>query len=952
MKGKTEKGRRIRRPNRPLLVLMCVIVAIVVVLNVLVIGFATPYFGVINTRMVGKPTTEEATKATQASSNMTETVEDDGIILLSNDGALPLGGNEKVNVFGAATEGFVYGGTGSGAGGSGDNVTFYQGLQNAGLTPNPELMSFYQDNVQSGVDMGLVGTDYNNYELSQTSYSQQLVEDAKSYSDVAVVLISRKGGEGSDLPMDMAGYVGGQAGRSYLELTQDEEDLLSMARANFRQVVVVLNSPNAMELGFLKDQGVDAALWVGTPGSTGCNSVGGVLTGKVNPSGKTVDTFPYSASSAPSYYSFGDYTYNNVTYANGTLFAGTGDASSGGGNYHYVDYDEGIYVGYRYYETAAADGYIDYSSTVQYPFGYGLSYTTFDKKITGFADDGTTIKVDVTVTNTGSVAGKDVAEVYYSAPYTKGGIEKSSVVLGGFEKTDTLAPGASQTVSISFTHEDMASYDYTGVKAAGGAYVLEAGDYAINLQSDSHTVLDSRTVHVDADVIYNDANAGARSTDSAVASNRFDDVSNGDGITYVSRADWAGTMPTARAVQSKDATEAQIAAFKGEALDDSETTDITYANNGLKLADMKGLSYDDPKWNKLLEQLSVKDMTLLVGNGGWQTVAIDSIAKPHLSDCDGPNGINNIMAGVRGNQYTGQSVLGYTWNKGLAQAMGSTFGTEAAAYGISGLYAPGANIHRSPFGGRNYEYVSEDGLLTGKIVASEIKGIQSQGVFCYTKHFAANDQETNRDQGGLVTWVNEQALREVYLRGFELAVKEGGSQAMMSSFNRIGATPAAESRALLSGVLRDEWGFHGMVITDCVMACSTENPNRALRAGNDLQLTFLGQMQLTNETTGTAAGRQALRQASHNILYTIANSNALETATYGPYPFAIELGIADVAVIGLLVLYFVRRHLGMKRWRAAGKPKGRIAMAFAARRDRSETTSDDKGTGSSESSDR
>ena len=927
MEEKKRRAKVPRRPNRPLLVLMCLLLAVVIGVTAFVANVVSPYFGMLNLIVSGEPQGEEVESARAATAAMTEEVEAEAAILLKNEGALPLAADAKVNVFGAGQINVAFGGTGSGAGDESANVGVIEGLANAGLQPNEELVRFYDENVTRREKVALVGTDWGIYEVPASSYDQALLDAAKAYSDTAVVVISRMGGEGSDLPMDMAEYAGGEAGHHYLELTSAERDLLSMVEDNFGTVVVLLNAANPMELGFLEDEGVDAALWAGFPGTAGMNAVGRVLTGAVNPSGHTVDTFAYEVESAPSYYSFGAYDYTNATYKNTSLFAGTGTASTGDDHVHYVDYVEGIYVGYRYYETAAADGFIDYDATVQYPFGYGLSYTTFEKNIAGFRDDGTIISMDVEVTNTGSVAGKDVAQVYYSAPYTPGGIEKSAVVLGGFAKTKLLEPGESQTLTIEFAREDMASYDYAGVKAEGGAYVLESGDYVISLRENSHDVIDSRTVSVAADVIYDDAHDGARSTDAVAATNRFDDASFDEGITYVSRADWEGTMPTERAPEAKDATDKQIADFAGAPLDNSATEDIAFANNGLKLADMKGLAYDDPQWEKLLEQLSVNDMKTLVANGGWMTVALGSVGKPHLSEIDGPAGVNNIMAGIQGTQLTAQSMLGYSWNVELAQKMGEVFGAEARAYGTAGLYAPGANIHRSPFSGRNFEYVSEDGLLTGKIVAAEVRGIQSQGLYCYTKHFAVNDQETNRDQGGLATWLSEQAMREIYLRGFELAVKEGGSKGMMSSFNRIGATPAAESWELLTGVLRDEWGFRGAVVTDCVMACSTQDPNRALRAGNDLQLSFFSN--LTSDTTDTPAGRQALRQASHNILYMVANSDALETANWGPYPFVIALIVVDVVFFALFALYFWRRHVGMVRWREAGRPKGWLARKLS-----------------------
>lgn len=643
-----------------------------------------------------------------------------------------------------------------------------------------------------------------------------------------------------------------------------------------------------------------------------------------------MDTFAYDLTSAPSYYNAGDFSYSNTEAGNAAIFAGTGDAAVGNLPNYYVNYTEGIYVGYRYYETAAADGFIDYDSTVQYPFGYGLSYTTFDQKLDDVTDDGTTITATVTVTNTGSVAGKQVAEIYAAAPYTKGGIEKSSVALAGFGKTKLLEPGESQTLEISFDREDLASYDYTGVKAEGGAYVLGAGDYGIQLQTDSHNVVAKKTIHVDEDVIYDDAHDGKRASDLVEAKNRFDAAGSDADLTYVSRADWAGTMPTERTPVSTEASDKILDDLNNkEPLDNSETEDVTFgAKNGLKLSDMKGLDYDDPQWDKLLDQVTLDEMKILVGNAGWMTAGVKSVEKPALVECDGPNGVNNIIGQVNGTQLVGQSNLGYTWNTELAARVGELFAQEAKALNIAGLYAPAANTHRTAFGGRNYEYVSEDGLLTGKIVAAEAKAIQGQGVYCYLKHFAVNDQETHRaDSGGLVTWLNEQSLREIYLRPFEICVKEAGNTGMMSSYNRIGATPVAESKELLTDVLRGEWGFKGAVITDCTMAAGTSDVNRSVRAGNDINLNYLQDTAMTADTTDTAAGHQALRRATKNVLYMVANSDALESTHNLDMPSTIRTGciVFDVVAIALFGMYLWRRHVKMVRWREAGKPAGRIA---------------------------
>lgn len=919
-KVKKKRQKKIRRPSRIAFVLMTILASIVLIVNIVVIAVVNPYMGFLNNFLSAAPTDDGAVKATQASADITQRVEEEGIVMLTNNGTLPLT-DKKVNVFGAGSVNWSYGGTGSGSGDESKNVNIYDGLANAGFKVNEDLEDFTKKNAQSVQQTGLVGTNFTLSEIASDAYTDDVLTQAKNYSDTALVVISRVGGEGTDIPRD-ATECGGDKGKSYLELQDSEYALLDLVENNFDKVVVILNCPNTMELGFLDNDKIDASLWVGTTGSTGCNAIGEVLSGDVNPSGRTTDTFAYDLESAPSYYNFGDHDYSNITYANTAMFAGTGDASSGGDNYHYVEYAEGIYVGYRYYETAAADGYIDYDKTVQFPFGYGLSYTTFDEKISDFQESGDKITVSVDVTNTGSTAGKDVVELYVNAPYTQGGIEKAEVVLQDFGKTQSLDPGASETLTFTFNKEDMASYDYTGVKADGGAYVLEEGTYEIRLQSDSHNVIDTRTVDVDRDYIYNDAHDGARSSDKTAATNQFDDVSDGASLTYLSRADWSGTFPKEMAPDAKDASDEIVSRLKtGTVFDtDENTEDIVTARHGLKLSDMAGLDYNDEKWDELMEQVSVNEMKMLIGNGGWQTMAVKSVGKPFMTDCDGPAGINNLMGnmfqGINGNQFTGETVLGQSWNKDLAQEVGKTMGSEFAAYKISGVYGPAVNIHRSPFGGRNYEYFSEDSALSGHMVAAELSGLNDSGVYYYLKHFALNDQETNRDQGGLLTWSNEQAMREIYLKPFEIAVEEGNARGIMSSFNRIGTVPTAESYPLLTTVLRGEWGFNGTVITDCVMSCTTEDVNQSLLAGNDLQLNIIQQGTIKADTP---VQRQALRKATKNILYMVANSNAMEITDTSMPGIQKTLIVIDVIIIALFVLYYYRRHRKMKRWKAAQK---------------------------------
>lgn len=926
--NKKESNAVPKRPGKLSLVLMSILTVVTLIIGIVAAVLVPKNYDMINSFFAAGPSGEEVDAARQASAEMTQEVEAEGIVLLENkNGALPLQSGIAVNLFGYGSRDTVYGGSGSGAGDSSNNVTLAQGLTNAGFDVNQELVDFYNSHFVERTGVGFTGNNFDINEPPVGEYSDSLIQNAKAHSDVAVFVISRLGGEGADLPMDMAGSVstlgsdtaagikGGDSGKHYLELQDVEIEVLDMVKENFGTVIVLVNSTNAMELGWLEDDGIDAALWIGCMGSTGANAVGEALSGAVNPSGRTSDTFAYEVESAPSYYSIGAYDYTNVQYTNTNPIAGGGEPDQ----YHYVDYIEGIYVGYRYYETAAADGFIDYDKTVQYPFGYGLSYTSFTQEIASFNDSGDDITIEVNVTNTGSAAGKTVVQAYYTPPYTPGGIEKSHVVLADFAKTDTLESGKSQTVTLSFAKEDMASYDYSGIKAQGGAYVLEAGDYEIKLMSNSHEIIDSRTVTISADVIYNDANDGARASDRTAAVNLFDEISFGECKNYVSRADWTGTFPIQRAPESRAASDGVVAVLNDTTVpNNDEDPDIVTAKHNLTIEDMKGLAYDDPKWEQLLEQLSVDEMVNLVSNGGWTTQAVPSIGKLNYVEVDGPNGINNIMAHTTGNQYCAQSVLACSWNTDLAVRMGETFAKEAIVMDVAALYAPAMNIHRSPFSGRNYEYYSEDGLHSGKMAAAETQGIQSQGVTTYCKHFAVNDQETNRDHGGLLTWFNEQAMREIYMKGFEVAVKEGGTRGIMSSFNRLGAVNAAESPELLTTVLREEWGFEGTVITDCILQLSYVNIDRAVRAGNDLILSLMNIQSPTDQTTGTATGRQALRTASRNILYASANSVGQEVSSIPvAYQVYIPAGIAVVGLLAVCAWYFIRRRQTMKAWKAA-----------------------------------
>ena len=916
-----KKEKRLKKPGKTSAILMSILLIICVIVNLacyqynnVISQFMSQFYD--NENKEGIAETLEGARA------VTIKEAEEGIVLLKNEeDILPLNGQKNINVFGATSYKPIYGGAGSGAADETKNITLQKGLENAGFTVNEELVNFYKDNYtarQGENVMDLRGGDYNIYECPAEDYSDELIDNATAFSDTAVVILGRIGGEGADLPYSMSEYIGGDEGKTYLELQDVELEMLNMVEENFENVIVLINSSHAMELGFLDDEKVDAALWIGGPGATGCDAVGEILAGEVNPSGRLADTYAYDVTSSPAYYASGDFSYSNISYE-----AAGFDGKIKEDNYSFVDYVEGIYVGYRYYETRYIDtetGKCDeqeYQNTIQYPFGYGLSYTDFEEKISDFEAEGKTISMDVTVKNIGDTAGKNVVEVYYTAPYTVGGIEKSHVVLAGFAKTEMLEPRESETVNVSFDYGDMASYDFQGIKAEGGAYVLEAGDYEIKLQSDAHTVIDSRTVIVERDYIYNDENDGPRNGDAVAATNQFDGISFSDevkeNIIWVSRSDWDGTMPKER-INDREASDVVAEAVENTVIEDTEEqmnveVSVTGKNNGLTLADVKGLDYDDEKWEDLLNQLSVEDMTKLTCLGGWQTVKIKSVGKPYCQEIDGPSGLNGLVDGKRSNQYASEVVLASTWNTNLAKEMGTVYGKEALANGVTGIYGPGVDVHRTPFSGRNFEYFSEDGTLAGKVCASEIQGLKSQGVYTYIKHFALNDQETNRT--GVCVWANEQAIREIYLKGFELAVKEGETTALMSSYNRIGTTWTGANSALLQNVLRSEWGFCGTVITDGVMpgVCYQYMlPDIALRSGVDLMLDNKPDSYVTNVTLDSNYGLQCMRNSSHNILYTVANSAALEVNAEIPAYWIILLVLLDMLVVAGEVVYILNRR--------------------------------------------
>ena len=912
------------------------LVGIVVAVSMMLTG---PLSTLLNNATITKYTLSDATVS--KANELAKDVQSEAVTLLKNDDSnLPLSG-KKVNVFGWGSTNPVYGGTGSGSMSKQyKTVSLLDGMKQAGLKTNTELSKLYTDYRKDRPEVGMFAQDWTLPEVPAKQYSDKLVSDAKDFSDEAVVVLTRVGGEGADLPTDMKAkgityknnskdYDDFQKGESFLQLSKTERDMIDLVTSNFKKVTLVYNGANTFQFDFLNDYPqIQSVVWCPPAGQTGFSALGEVLAGETNPSGKTSDTFLKDLTKSVSYNNFGKFEYTNMADKAAKYKGFTGDdvtAIPG-----FVNYSEGIYVGYKFYETASDEGLINYDDTVAFPFGYGLSYTSFDQKLDSVKYKGGKVTVTATVTNTGDKAGKDVVEVYYNPPYTDGGIEKASKNLAGFEKTKELQPGESQKVTVKFDDDDMASYDYKGAKA----YVLEKGDYDISIQSDSHHVIDHKAITVKDTVTY-DSDSNTHNGDKTVATNQFDDVA-GD-VTYLSRADHFANYKEATAAPTnfKMSDKAKETFYNNSNYDpkkfdkDSDKMPTTGAKNGLKLSDMYGKDYDDADWDKLLDQLTFDDMDNLIANGGYGTQAVKSVGKIQLTDADGPASLNNNFTGVGSIGFPASTAFACTWNKDLAKQFGEMIGDMAHDMHVAGWYAPAMNIHRNAFSGRTFEYFSEDSLLSGVMASSEISGAKSKGVYSFMKHFALNDQETKRTEM-LCTWTNEQAMREIYLKPFEMSVKEGGVQAVMSSFNYIGNTYAGADSALLQTVLRGEWGFKGFVLTDYFGGYGYQNADQEVRAGND---SMLATTKITNHITDkSATSVKAMRQAAHNILYTAANSwqyangepkvatPIWKTAMY------VAWGVVAVLVIGLEFLT-IKRYLSRKKAVATIEPAAEPAQA-------------------------
>ena len=856
---------------------IAMVLAVVVCVNMICFGPMATLIGLAT----GNGTLSDETN--EEAAEVAEEIMEDGIVLLKNESLLPLNETKKLNIFGWESINPAYGGAGSGGiNDLYDIVSLNQGLENAGFSINQELVDFYNNYGADNPEMSIQKQSWTLPEPPVDTYSDELIKSAKEYSDVAVVVLSRKAGEGhNDIPMDVrkAAYDNNSdeyddfpEGEHYLQLSQTERNMVDMVCSNFDNVIVIYNGANQFELGFADEYPqIKSVVWCPGTGNVGFNALGKVFSGEVNPSGKTPDTFIYDMTTAPWWNNAEKTEYTNLAdMAVEGMNAGTAQVYAPA----FTNYVEGIYVGYKYYETAAQEGAIDYDKTVQYPFGYGLSYTEFEQKMGELEEKDGQISVDVEVTNTGDVAGKDVVEVYYKPPYTNGGIEKSSANLIEFAKTDLLQPGESQTVTVTFSIEDMASYDENNAKA----YVLEKGDYVISINSDSHTVLDQKTYTADKDVVYKGENK--RASDDTAATNVFEDA-KGD-ITYLSRADhFANYEEATAAPASAELGEPYVSEYhlnsnfdKTTYLNDEDVMPTTGADNGLTLADMRDADYDDPRWEKLLDQLTVDEMANMIAMAGYQTAAMDSVGKVATLDFDGPAAINNNFTGVGSIGFPIEVVVASTWNKELAQAWGECMGKISQEMGAEGWYAPGMNTHRTAFGARNYEYFSEDGVLAGNMGAKAVEGARKYGVYSYIKHFALYEGNAKM----VSVWSNEQAIREIYLKPFEISVKQGGANAVMVSWSFLGDKWTGECSNLMNTVLRDEWGFRGMALTDFFRnnGHGFMNADAALANGVDVMLsTFNGEENNVANPEHPTSVLQ-MRNACKNVMYTVVSSWAYD----------------------------------------------------------------------------
>lgn len=913
--------------------------------------------------------TQKATNKAEAFANAQEVnlkLAEEGFVLLKNENAaLPMNKGARISVFSKNSVNLSYGGSGSGGFDTSNNKDLYESLNDAGFVTNPTLKRFYESS-QSGPVRTANSSDLDNgdnqkiatAETPQSKYTDAVKNSYADYSDAALVVITRIGGEGFDLPRYQGDSEGAVSPDShYLELDQNEIDLLTaVTDGTFKRVVVVFNTPSSFEATFLKDSAyaafadkIDAAVWIGFNGSNGITALGEILNGDVNPSGRLVDTWAADFTKNPSFVNFGTGCLPDTT------------DKYDGGMYYSVDYEEGIYVGYRYYETRGeTDGEDWYNANVVYPFGYGLSYTTFDWTVGNASASeialDTTITVPVTVKNTGSAAGKDVVQLYASAPYALGGIEKAHKVLVGFAKTKLLQPGESETVTVSFDPYSAASYDYRDANSNGfSGYELEAGEYTLYISRNAHESEKAIALNLAADV-----QIGTDPTTDSEVVNRYTDSENfldsdWQLDTMLSRADWEGTWPTPQTAQQHAGTDRLYEEIRSEEHNnptdfDSEEYPWFGEEPTLTLRDLlpsaeaEGyepvVSYDDERWEELMMGCDEEEMIALINNGAYHTLAMENVGLPATIHGDGPSGFTCFMSKEQVNgtcQYVSEPVMASTWNINLMNELGEaigeegTIGDKATGQPYSSIYAPGVNIHRSPFGGRCSEYFSEDPFISGMMGAAEVQGIQSRGVLPTVKHFVANEQETHRSIGGDLSWLSEQALREIYLKPFEYTVKLGETRGIMTSFNRIGTRWTGGDYRLLTEILRNEWGFNGLVICDFNTIPQYMIPRMMFYAGGSLDLATQQSAMWTDCDTSDAGDAIVLMRAVKDVMYALVNSNAMNAEVIGYNPpiwqeYLHWINIGAFTLVGVwLVLAIVRTVRCNKR------QKAKIAAANAAK---------------------
>lgn len=880
---------------------------------------------------------QEAIAARDSGNALAQKVEEEGAVLLKNNGVLPLGEKAKVNVFGwsGSDDGFMPQGTGSGTGSRNDLVTFLGGLTEAGIEYNTTLAKAYDDlNWNRVGDSGNYvieahGDAYKNYygisEAPESFYTDALMTNAAEYSDTAIIVLGRLMGEGNDYAKTQ--YFSNQAGggqddtRKLQSLSAREEYMIEKVSEYCKNVIIVTNTGNPIELGIADDDRIDAVLDMGMPGTRGSIGLANILTGKVNPSGKLADTWAYDLSTAAAYATSGLESIGRYT-----------DMAAS-----YTEYRENIYTGYYWYETADKDGFWNtdfakehwgivngYEDVVQYPFGYGLSYTDFEWEIHEInVKDGDvigkndTIKVTVRVTNTGSVAGKDVVEMYYSAPYTKGGIEKAAIKLGGFGKTPEIQPGQFADVEIEMAVEDMKSYDcYDANNNGFMGYELEKGDYVISFRSDVHTLKEGMENNTMTLEVKNDIRYEKDSVTGTVVENQFTTYTNtttgassvinepfnpnahsmdgseneGGPIQYMTRADFVGTFPVEKGANRSagnlktDMQEVYTPADPGNL----EIPEYGSTETSWTIGDLYGVPYDDPMWDELVSQLTYDRACELIVHAGFGTIAMPEIGKPAAKDADGPSGFNTSVTGgnnLKAVNYPSSTVLAQTWDWYMAYQVGVAIGIEGNALGIDGWYGPGANLHRSALGGRNFEYYAEDGLLAGTMCAYHVLGAKEKGVIAYIKHIGANEDDKDRTNStGCYKWLTEQSFRENYLKPFELAIKIGGSNALMGAATRTGGMRSTGCYAMLTAVVRNEWGFHGTVITDYYCAGTINDIDEGIRAGNTQVLHPDGKLSWF-DFRNTETSKYYVHQSAKDVLYAY-----VETKFYAETAQGLESG--------------------------------------------------------------